>query len=142
MPTACWTAAAAALQGELVSQVLVHASSCHNASLNSTRVALHPTSCRTTRGAPLFLGVLRARPPSVYSALLAFRPDRPGPGAAAVIGSALSTAEPRFTLLVQVGGVRARTQAAAVLWLALQAFTQHAPFCSFHHPTRSPSLPH
>lgn len=52
------------------------------------------------RGAPLYLGSLRSRPPGNYSALLAFRPDKPGPGAVAVIGSNLSSREPRFSLLL------------------------------------------
>lgn len=51
------------------------------------------------RGAPLYLGSLRSRPPGSYSALLAFRPDKPGPGAVAVVGSNLSSREPRFSLL-------------------------------------------
>ncbi|KAI8474127.1 MAG: cytochrome B561, N terminal-domain-containing protein [Monoraphidium minutum] len=53
------------------------------------------------RGAPLYLGQLRARPPASYSALLAFRPDKPGPGAAAVIGSNLSSREPRYSWLAE-----------------------------------------
>ncbi|WIA31394.1 hypothetical protein OEZ86_002293 [Tetradesmus obliquus] len=52
------------------------------------------------RGAPLYLGSLRSRPPGNYSALLAFRPDKPGPGAIAVIGSNLASKEPRFSLLI------------------------------------------
>jgi hypothetical protein len=53
------------------------------------------------RGAPLYLGQLRSRPPASYSALLAFRPDKPGAGAAAVIGSNLSGREPRYSLLAE-----------------------------------------
>lgn len=57
------------------------------------------------RGAPLYLGsgaLFRSRPPGNYSALLATRPDKPwaGPGAVAVIGSNLSSREPRFSLLL------------------------------------------
>eukprot|EP00878_Enallax_costatus_P007856 GHUV01008221.1.p1 GENE.GHUV01008221.1~~GHUV01008221.1.p1 ORF type:complete len:623 (+),score=170.79 GHUV01008221.1:49-1917(+) len=54
----------------------------------------------SSRGAPLYLGSVRSRPPGNYSALLAFRPDKPGPGAVAVIGSNLSSREPRFSLLL------------------------------------------
>jgi hypothetical protein len=53
------------------------------------------------RGAPLYLGQLRARLPASYSALLAYRPDKPGPGAAAVIGTNLSSREPRYSLLAE-----------------------------------------
>lgn len=53
------------------------------------------------RGAPLYLGTLRSRPPASYSALLAFRPDKPGPGAAAVIGSNLASREPRYSWLAE-----------------------------------------
>jgi len=60
-----------------------------------------PTRAPPRRGAPLYLGQLRARPPVSYSALLAFRPDKPGPGAAAVIGSNLSGREPRYSLLAE-----------------------------------------
>jgi hypothetical protein len=44
---------------------------------------------------------VRSRPPASYSALLAFRPDKPGPGAVAVIGSNLSSREPRYSLLAE-----------------------------------------
>ena len=53
------------------------------------------------RGAPLYLGALRSRPPARYSALLAFRPDKMGPGAAAVIGSNLSSREPRYSWVAE-----------------------------------------
>lgn len=53
------------------------------------------------RGAPLYLGQLRSRPPALYSALLAFRPDKPGPGAAAVIGSNLASRDPRYSWLAE-----------------------------------------
>lgn len=56
--------------------------------------------CCCCRGAPLYLGSLRTRPPGRYSALLCVRPERPGPGALAVIGSALCGREPRFSLLM------------------------------------------
>lgn len=49
-------------------------------------------NAHTTRGAPLYLGVMRAaRQPGAYSALLAFRPDAPGPQAVAVIGTNLAS---------------------------------------------------
>ena len=56
---------------------------------------------RPARGAPLDLGQLRSRPPALYSALLAFRPDKPGPGAAAVIGTNLASREPRYSWLAE-----------------------------------------
>jgi hypothetical protein len=77
----------------------VHTLSCRCCSRSHTHTYTTP-ALPTCRGAPLYLGSLRSRPPGNYSALLAFRPDKPGPGAIAVIGSNLASREPRFSLLI------------------------------------------
>jgi len=54
-----------------------------------------------SRGTPLYLGSVPGRPSLQYSGLLSYRPDKPGPGVVAVIGSHLASTEPRFSFLVE-----------------------------------------
>jgi hypothetical protein len=49
---------------------------------------LDPMTCR---GAPLFVGSVPGNTPAAYSALLAYKPDKPGPGAAAMVASQMAS---------------------------------------------------
>jgi len=43
------------------------------------------------RGAPLYVGSVPGAPPAAYSALLAYKPDKPGPGAAAMVAGQMNS---------------------------------------------------
>lgn len=53
------------------------------------------------RGQPLYLGQVRARPPPRYSAILAYRPEKPSRGVAALLGLSLGSTAPMFALVVE-----------------------------------------
>ena len=50
---------------------------------------------------PLYLGQLQSRPPNQYSAILAYRPDKPGPRVDAILALNLSGAAPMMCFLVE-----------------------------------------
>ena len=43
------------------------------------------------RGPPLYVGSVPGSPPASFSALLAYKPDKPGPGAAAMVASQMAS---------------------------------------------------
>jgi hypothetical protein len=49
------------------------------------------TACLYCRGPPLYVGSVPSTPPAAYSALLAYKPDKSGSGAAAVIASQMAS---------------------------------------------------
>ena len=53
-----------------------------------TPVCLPSTPCR---GPPLYVGSVPGSPPASYSALLAYKPDKPGTGAAAMVASQMAS---------------------------------------------------
>ncbi len=66
-------------------------------SLQSKQAAGH----QATRGMPLFLGQLQPRPPNQYSAILAYRPDKPSNRVDAILALNMAGPTPMMCFLAE-----------------------------------------